>query len=216
MPATYENNLMGVKLFVQGPANFDEVNAALGDPNGAMENLMSQLFYRFYNPEVRVLIAEELEARTGTKRRIDTSKKPKRVKNPDGSITEEPVLITEQVFVNELLRDKVLTEDEYEKIVREVAANYGAIRITPDTGRSGKPSKQYMDRAASAISAIDGSQMMGPDGQPVTPEVFASEWSAVNGIEFSTLGTWSQETVAKALRINDERRARAASAQLSF
>lgn len=212
---TWMNSLLGVKIPVEGPADEETYNQMSGDPDACMSAAMSQAFYRYYNGDVRPLVAEKLEEVTGIKRRQDT-RRTKKVKGPDGEMTEEPILITEQVFVNELLESNAITEDQLEKVVLEVAAAYGPIRITPDTGRSSKPAKQWMEQATAILAGMDAGTFKDANGQPVSVEAFQDQWSSLNGQPFSNLGEWSKETLARALQLNDARKQRAAASVLSL
>lgn len=195
-------NIMGVKVPMSSPstpAAFDE----LYGPNACLEMALDQAAYRDFHPVIRALTAEKLEALTEVKRPIDPSK-TKKVKDAAGNVVDEPVLVSEQVYVNMLLSDGKITDDDFEKLVLSVARDYGDLRPLPSTRASRVP-KQYLTSADAILAAINSGTH--------TEQGVRDKWEALNGAPFPA-GEFNRETLGKALQLNDERVARESRAQL--
>ena len=192
----YVNNVLGMELPIRVPASLDAIIKILG-LQAAWEALLQTLLYRRWNGEFRSQLAERLESETGVTRRqeIDAAGKAVwlRAKADTPESEWKPKLITEKLYINELILGGHIDSVDVERIAREIAENI-PVDFSPRT-RELKPTAQNRKDAGTLVSLFESGKK--------DPNAFVTSWERFNSQKFDG-DPMSVEDVACALRIHEE------------
>lgn len=201
----FQQSVMGHKVIVMVPATLAGLCAWAGGEEVVYKAALKNILYHGFSPNVRAGVAELLEERTGQarKQQVDDAGNPKtkKVKETDDNgnevESEEPVLETEQDFLNWLIADGHVTPADVTAIMQEVADKTDA---KPNKAVGRKPTSKSVEAAAKFINAVDRGVK--------TAEDFISKFEELNGVKFSDIGDgeFSVDNVARAIQINEDRK----------
>lgn len=201
----FTQRVMGVEVIVMVPNTLEGLCDWAGGPDVVYKAALKNILYHGFSPNVRAAFAEALEEETGVARRqqVDNDGTPKVRKrkeedeNGNEIEVEEPVLETEQDYLNFVLAEGKVTPDRVNSLMQEVA-DASDPKPRPSQGR--KPSKAAMSFAAKYLAAVEAGNK--------TAEQFIAIFESKNGMKFSDIGDgeFNQENVARAIQINEERK----------
>lgn len=195
----FRNRSLGVDVTVECPDNADELDKLVGEQGASLKAALRYYLYHSWNGKFREKVAEKLQETTGIERPQATKggvPQVNKVKDDDGNEVEVPVLVSEQAYVNLVLADGAITDADYAELAQEVADE---IPFSPATStRVKKPTTKHLDFADRYIAAVDNGEK--------TAEEFIQLFESKNpGHTFASLGEWGRESLATAIRINEER-----------
>lgn len=196
----FTNNTLGMSLTLQVPPTCAAIDQAYGEPI-AHQAAIRYLLYHSFNKAFGENLIEVLMERTSHPRDAVLNKDgtPKTQKSKvDGVVTETQVLVTPQVYINQLFEKNLITEDELATIGQQVADE---MDWSPKKGESrAKPAKVLVDAARRLMASVNA--------KAFKPETFIAQWEAQNGRSFNSIGdgTFSEENIAMALKINEDRK----------
>lgn len=205
MPKPYINNTLGFSLQIQAPS-LDEAIAQLGK-DVVEEVFTSQMIYRNWNPAFYDAFGKRLVEETGVP--VPDSGTFTERKDENGNTVKVPVPVSTKKYLAKLVADGAITSERANELAREVAAS-DDLRLLDisQTQRVSKPSKEALELAASVLARVDAGE--------ITSEAWMARYDSVNPQRpFSTFGEWNQDNVARAIKENSDRAARAAKSELA-
>lgn len=192
---TYENETLGFKVNAQ--MTFDtaeEYDIQAGEDGAHLQALAAKLCYGGFNAQFRELLCERIENETGFKRRVKGTK----------MVGEKEVTVYEgeQVYINHVRTvEGGPSEEKLNEWAQEVAASIAP--VGPGKSERGKPTKAHLETAQGYLNAWNRNES--------SFDKFKAAWSNANGIDYvQKFGDNSDlETVAKAVKANEDRKAKA-------
>lgn len=199
----FRNRTLGVDVMINAPDTPEELDQMVGQRGATMQAALRYYAYHAFNPKFRPALAKALVEKTGIpvpQKVVRGEPEFEEVKNEDGTTTQVPVLVTEQVYINGLLAQGAISETEYAELAQEVADTI-EFRPGESSGKAKKPLAKHYDYADRYLAQVQAGTK--------TPEQFIETFEALNGVPFASLGEgFTRETLATALRINEERKAK--------
>lgn len=202
----FRNRSLGVDVLVDCPDSPAALDQMVGEKGASMKAALRYYLYHSWNGPFRESLAAAVQEKTGIERpqavkggepQFETKK------DDDGNETQVPVLISEQAYINKVMAEGALSEDEYATLAQEVA---DGIPFNPQASRRGlKPAAKHLDFADRYLAAVEAGAK--------TQEEFISTFDDLNApYTFATLGDgdtmgeFNRENIALAVRINEERK----------
>lgn len=199
--ATTTNSTCDLDLTVSVPGNLDELAAKFG-ASVVYDAALSAGFYGPWNTKFRKEFVKKIEAETGVARRPitrggETVTRTKR----DGTV--EPVLETEGSYLKFILESQAIDGARYAVIGQEVADTI-AFEL-PSGERAAAPSKEFVKQARAILAMVENGTISPRTGQPVTEDSFTAAWEQANGRSLESIGGFTEEGIARALKIDQQR-----------
>jgi hypothetical protein len=196
-----ENSTCDLDLLVSVPETLDEAVAKFG-ADAVLMSAIRQTFYGPWNSGFRREFAKKLEEVTGVAR-------PQRVQNGVAltrttKAGEVPVLVTEAVYFDKLLKEGHISAEDYTKIGQQVADT--VVFEIPPAEREAAPGKEFVSMARGILARIE-SGSTNAAGEVITEDSVTFKFEANNpGVTIESLGGFTVEGLARALQIDDKRR----------
>lgn len=201
---TYINRTLGVEVPVTVPASCEDIDMSSGAVGTAWSMAIRYALYHVWNVKFRSAFAKKVEEETGEPMPQKTENgKPvfKKGKDDDGAEIDVPIFVSEQVYINQLLAKELVTESQLQEWALEIAPD---IPLELSSGaRTLKPNAKNKKDAQVLLTAFDAGEK--------DADEFIQKWEALNkgkNFERDCGCDVTLETIALALRINDERKLR--------
>lgn len=195
----FENNTMGVDLFIAVPKNPVEAFGA----DIVNKGFYLWLMYQGWNVAFRKAFVKKLEEVTQVARRpMVKNGTPVTRKTKEGEVA---VLESEKDYADWLLAEGTISAEDYRFHANEVASSIPV--ALPGTGESSrKPNKECYEAARAYIAQIAAGGM--------TQEDLVSGYNARNYPSFADLGgVFDEDTLAKMVQIDEARKEKARQAK---
>ena len=199
---------MGLNVMFKAPADIASAVEWIGGEAAAVSAITKYGSYHGFSPNCRAAFADKCEELFPDHPRNQQMKngepifKKVKVEDENGNIVEEqePVLETEQDYLNRLLAAGVLTKEAANVIMQGVAD----LEDPKPKSRAGrKPSKKALTEAARLITSWTAGTS--------SFAAFKARWEELNATAYPfTDAPDSPENVARALLMNEDRKAREA------
>lgn len=212
MPRQITNSTLGFTLTLQAPT-LEEAVALIG--REAVEDAVHSIYiYRNWNPKFYDALADALAVEVGS---VDDKGDPVLPDHPtktveqkgeNGTVTKVPVKVSTKEFLANLIATSQITAERANEIAREVSLgdDFRNLDITAKP-RESKPSKEALALADNVLARVHREE--------ITAEQWIERYDSVNPQRpFATFGDWTQENVARAIKENSDRAARAAKSEL--
>lgn len=203
----FTTSSLGESFVVQVPAPGPEepFDQLYGEKNALWKGGIRYWIYHSYNKPWREEFCSRVEEASGIERKqlLDKEGKPKVAKKKDkeGNPIDVPILETEGDFLTRVRasEESLTTPEDLAVIAQEVA---DSIPFAPQKRIStAKPTKDHLDAARSLLAAVEAGN--------ADAEQFMESFESLNGRSFASLsedGSFTLESVALAIRINEDRK----------
>lgn len=201
---TYINRTLGVEVPVTVPASCEDFDASAGQVGTAWSMAVRYALYHIWNVKFRSSFAKKVVEETGEPlpQKVEGGKPVfKKGKDDDGAEIDIPVYVSEQVYINSLLAKELVTEGQLQEWALEVASEI-PLELT-GSNRTLKPNAKNKRDAQTLCTAFDSGEK--------DADEFVAKWNSLNPGKDFTRDCGEEvnvESVAVALRINDERKLR--------
>lgn len=204
----YQVRTCGATVTIQVPATLEDL-VAFSNPRDVRHGCLKHSIYQGWSNQQR----KALVKRIAEDYNFPVPSTGKQKKNRAGEVVD--ILITEGDYLKLVTNGRgapgednyiapLLTEVEYNVLAQQVA---DTIPFTVSTEEEESEPDPKFFTLAKRILAMAEAGAAGSDGQPVTPEGFATKWSAANpGYNFDNIGGFTEDGIARALEIDEKRR----------
>lgn len=199
----YPSKTLGFDVNVETPDTAEELDALVGEANATLLAAIRYYIYHKWNPAFRPAFADAVEEETGIERLQASKGGDLQFRTPrEGEETGDPIMESEQSYINRVIAEGT-DESDLQRIATEVAST-----IPFKVSGGGRTKKALAKHIAAANQILNGSK---------TPEEFIAKFEELNNIQFSSIGDgeFNVETVALAVRLNEDRKLKNAASDFS-
>lgn len=196
--APYTNRTLGADAIIQVPVDLENLVAAScgADVHHAA---VKHSLYQGWNNKFRKALVSKLVEHTSIA--IPSTGKTKVTRK--GETVD--ITISEGDYIKFLLNNNHISETDYRVLHQQVAETV-PFEVSKKEEDS-EPDAKFFSLAQKILGMVEAGTI-GSDGQPITEDSFIAKWSAVNpGYNFENLGGFTEEGIARALEIDEKRRA---------
>lgn len=196
----YVNSTLGFTISYQAPT-LDEAIALIGKEE-VEKVFLSQMTYRNWNPKFYEAFGDALVEETGVP--IPGSGSFTTQKDEYGNEVKVETPVTIKKYLAFLTAGGNLTAERATEIANEVASSPDLATLDISTRtRESKPTKEALELASGVLARVEGGE--------ITSDAWIARYDSINPQRpFATLGEFSLENVARAIKENSDRAARAA------
>tara|TARA_R110000772_G_scaffold102194_7_gene202862 strand:- start:148 stop:759 length:612 start_codon:yes stop_codon:yes gene_type:complete len=192
----YPSKTLGMTVNVETPDSVEDLDSMVGEKDATLKAATRYYIYHTWNPKFRAAFSDAVQAETGVERLQASKGGELQFRAPkEGEEQGEPIMESEQHHINRALAEGI-DEADLQRIATEVAS--GIPFTVASGGRTKKPLQKHIDAANTILAGIDSGAK--------TMEDFIDKFESLNSVQFSSLGDWSVETVALAVRVNEDRK----------
>jgi len=199
----YSNRTLGATVTLQVPATLEDL-IAFSNPRDVRHAAIKHSLYQGWNNKFRKAMVEALVEATG----VAVPSTGKQKKNRKGDVVD--ILITEGDYIKLVLQGNdstpaAILETDYLVLAQKIADSI-AFEVSKEEEET-EPDARFFSLAKRILAMVEAGST-GSDGQPVTADSFAAKWSANNpGYNFDNIGGFTEDGLARALEIDEKRRA---------
>lgn len=212
MPRQITNQTLGFTLTLNAPT-LEEAVALIG--REAVEDAVHSIYiYRNWNPKFYDAFADALCVEVGyvdDKGEAVIPDHPTKTvdqKGENGAVTKVPVKVSTKELLANLQAQQLVTAERASEIAREVSLgdDFKSLDITAKP-RESKPSKEALALADGVLARVHREE--------ITADAWIERYDSVNPQRpFATFGDFTQDNIARAIKENSDRAARAAKADI--
>lgn len=200
----YTNNTLGIQTTIQVPESADEYDKKAGRVGACVEDATQYNILHSYNTKLRSEFLDALEKETGVKRNVDQARTDAQPAKKDG--TKTPVYEKESLYFKRVCSETGKTAAEFKDLAQKTADAL-PFDNTESTGGGGRIGKEYKTAAADLIAK----------GAETLAKVIANLERLNPGltVELDDDGQPTEESLAKAIKVNADRKRAAEMAELA-